>query len=82
MTSDAPRIPGVDGVCGALTGPHTPRTRLFHSGWWCDLHTPAAQAGRDETPPGPGWPIHRQPPPDTESEAAAPTSTTEHKERQ
>lgn len=30
--------------------------RLYPCGWRCDRHTPAAMAGRPETPPGPGWP--------------------------
>lgn len=40
--------------------------RLYASGWWCERHTPNRQAGRAEAnpPPGPGWPIHRQPPPE------------------
>ncbi|MET8818508.1 hypothetical protein [Streptomyces rochei] len=53
--------------------------RLYTSGWWCALHTPAAQQGRPEAPPGTGWPIHRQPPHGTDPEAAAPTST-EHRQ--
>ncbi|MFE6379204.1 hypothetical protein [Streptomyces roseolus] len=32
------------------------RARLYRTGWCCDRHTPAAQAGRPEPPPGPGWP--------------------------
>lgn len=78
---DGPRIPGVDGVCGHMTGPHTRNARLYPCGWLCALHTPNALANRPEPPPGPGWPIHRQPPPDDPStEAAAPTSTTEHED--
>jgi hypothetical protein len=77
---DGPRIPGVDGVCGVLTRPHTPGTRLYPCGWRCALHTPNAAAGRPESPPGPGWPIHRQPPAaGTDTEAAAPTGT-EHEQ--
>lgn len=68
-------------TCTWLSPPHAiTYARLYASGWWCDHHTPSWQAGRPEPPPGPGWPIHRQPPPDTPStEAAAPTST-EHEQ--
>lgn len=57
--------------------------RLYPSGWWCTRHNPNAQAGRPDPPPGPGWPIHRQPPPNpapTSTEVAVPTGTTEHQE--
>ncbi|MFJ4907699.1 hypothetical protein ACIQCR_24710 [Streptomyces sp. NPDC093249] len=38
-------------------GPHgLAHARLYVTGWRCDLHTPAALAGRPEAPPGPGWP--------------------------
>ena len=53
--------------------------RLYPSGWWCDRHTPNRQAGRPEPPPGPGWPIHRQPPHGTDPEGADPTGT-EHEQ--
>ncbi|MET9099994.1 hypothetical protein [Streptomyces antibioticus] len=54
--------------------------RLYPSGWWCDRHTPNIRAGRTEPypPPGPGWPIHRQPPPDTPPTEAV--TSTEHEE--
>ncbi|MCM8548950.1 hypothetical protein [Streptomyces sp. STCH 565 A] len=61
-------------------GPHAlTYARLYPSGWWCALHTPAARKGRPESPPGPGWPIHRRPPHGTDPEAADPTST-EHRQ--
>lgn len=45
--------------------PHALRyARLYPSGWWCERHTPNAQRGLPEAPPGPGWPIHRNPPAD------------------
>lgn len=60
--------------CG-LVGRHgLKRARLYVSGWCCDLHTPAALAGRPESPPGPGWPIHRIPGPDAEP----PTEQEQH----
>jgi hypothetical protein len=61
--------------CEALSLPHAiTYARLYVCGWRCARHTPNAMAGRPEPPPGPGWPIHRQPPPDS-TEVAAPTST-------
>ncbi|MGW4300382.1 hypothetical protein ACWEHT_11455 [Streptomyces sp. NPDC004646] len=53
--------------------------RLYVTGWRCATHTPAAERGQPETPPGPGWPIHRQPPPDTPTDPD-PTDSTEHEE--
>ncbi|MEU9400594.1 hypothetical protein [Streptomyces sp. NPDC048242] len=50
------------------------------TGWRCAAHTPAAERGLPETPPGPGWPIHRQLPPDTPTTDADPTVSTEHEE--
>ncbi|MFD9124916.1 hypothetical protein [Kitasatospora sp. NPDC059571] len=35
-------------LCGA-------RARLYPAGWRCPRHTPAAQAGRPEPEPGPGY---------------------------
>lgn len=57
-------------------------SRLYPSGWWCAHHTPNRQAGRPEPPPGPGWPAHRQPPPDDPSttDTAAPADATAHEE--
>ncbi|MGW2985429.1 hypothetical protein [Streptomyces goshikiensis] len=44
-------------VCEALAVRHgAGPARLYPCGWRCSLHTPAAMAGRPETPPGPGWP--------------------------
>ncbi|MEU2181506.1 hypothetical protein [Streptomyces thermolilacinus] len=46
--------------------------RLYVTGWRCDRHTPAALAGRPETPPGPGWPPGAylyQPTPDPEEQS-------------
>ncbi|MFJ6905577.1 hypothetical protein [Streptomyces griseoluteus] len=52
--------------CESLTFPHAHTyARLYLNGWRCARHTPAAQQGKPETPPGPGWPIHREPPPET-----------------
>ncbi|WP_073946488.1 hypothetical protein [Streptomyces kebangsaanensis] len=60
--------------CTWPTAPHAlTYARLYPSGWWCAKHTPNAQQGKPEAPPGPGWPIHRQPPPGTTPEDAAPT---------
>ncbi|MET9815285.1 hypothetical protein [Streptomyces sp. NPDC006355] len=75
MTTDDRRIPGVSGVCGIRADEHAPGSRLYPCGWRCALHTPNALAGKPEAPPGPGWPIHRQPPPGTELEVADPTGT-------
>ncbi|MFJ1650053.1 hypothetical protein ACIOC2_01295 [Streptomyces sp. NPDC088337] len=80
MRDGAPQIPGVDGVCGHRTGPHTPGTRLYPCGYRCALHTPNALAGRPEAPPGPGWPVHRQPPPGLTPEDAAPTGAEHEQE--
>ncbi|MFF7901216.1 hypothetical protein ACFZCV_20825 [Streptomyces sp. NPDC007920] len=74
------RRPGVDGACGHVTGPHAPDTRLYPCGWRCALHTPNALAGRPEAPPGPGWPVHRQPPPGLTPEDAAPTGAEHEQE--
>ncbi|MFC8276282.1 hypothetical protein ACFUJR_27875 [Streptomyces sp. NPDC057271] len=50
-------------------GPHgLQRARLYPCGWCCDRHTPAARAGRPESPPGPGWPIHRPPEPEPDTD--------------
>ncbi|TLQ45789.1 hypothetical protein FEF34_24825 [Streptomyces marianii] len=47
--------------CSSLGLPHgLMRARPYVLGWRCELHTPAAEKGRPESPPGPGWPIHRQ----------------------
>lgn len=64
--------------CDSLGLPHAlptthPYTRPYVCGWRCARHTPSAERGLPEAPPGPGWPIHRQPPPD--AEAAASTRT-------
>lgn len=43
--------------CGSLAQPHGTRyARRYLTGWRCNLHTPAAEAGKPEPPPGPGWP--------------------------
>jgi hypothetical protein len=40
--------------CDAV-GEHAPGpTRPYPCGWRCAAHTPAAEAGRQEAPPGPG----------------------------
>ncbi|OYP17020.1 hypothetical protein CFC35_23005 [Streptomyces sp. FBKL.4005] len=80
MSADDRRIPGAAGLCGIRAAEHAPGSRLYPCGWRCALHTPNALAGRPETPPGPGWPIHRQPPPDTAPRAADPTGPAEHEE--
>ncbi|MET7475111.1 hypothetical protein ABZT17_12225 [Streptomyces sp. NPDC005648] len=68
--------------CTSLGLPHAlTYARLYPSGWWCARHTPNALAGRPEPPPGPGWPIHRQPPPDANPpEAAAPPAPSTDKD--
>ncbi|WP_237408123.1 hypothetical protein [Streptomyces sp. M2CJ-2] len=69
------------GACTAMAPPHAlAYARLYPSGWWCARHTPATQAGKPEAPPGPGWPIHRQPPHGTDPEAADPTGTQHEQE--
>ncbi|WP_043729504.1 hypothetical protein [Streptomyces zinciresistens] len=58
-------------VCTWLTPPHAlTRSRLYASGWWCELHSPRRQRGLPDLPPSPGWPSRRQPPPDTTAPAA------------
>ncbi|MER6531190.1 hypothetical protein [Streptomyces sp. NPDC001508] len=74
MTTDD-RRPGAEGLCGIPGTDHAPGSRLYPCGWRCALHTPNALAGRPETPPGPGWPIYRQPPTDTADEASGMTGT-------
>lgn len=64
--------------CTAQYFPHGLRyARPYVTGWRCDRHTPAAEAGRPESPPGPGWPagalIHQQ---HTAAEAAPDEGTT------
>lgn len=44
--------------------------RPFHNGPRCPLHTPAALAGRPETPEGPGWPAHAWTTPTSQAAAA------------
>lgn len=45
---------GAARACDAA-GPHTPGpVRPYPAGWRCPAHTPAAQAGRPEPPPGRG----------------------------
>jgi hypothetical protein len=64
------------GACDSLAVPHAlTYARLYPCGWRCALHTPNALAGKPEAPPGPGWPIHRQPPPHIALEVADPTGT-------
>lgn len=70
--------------CEALaTGHAYEYARLYLVGWRCPRHTPAAEAGRPETPPGPGWPIHRDPnaPPWTPAPppAASPAGPNPHR---
>ncbi|REE62164.1 hypothetical protein BX257_4777 [Streptomyces sp. 3212.3] len=51
--------------CESLAFPHELNyARLYVTGWRCANHTPAAENGRPEAPPGPGWPIYRTPSPD------------------
>ncbi|GFH36587.1 hypothetical protein SCWH03_28180 [Streptomyces pacificus] len=57
------RPEGTDGaLCGHWIGAERRHchsvdvVRPYLSGLRCPLHTPAALAGRPETPPGPGWP--------------------------
>lgn len=43
--------------CGSLGLPHGLRyARFYPCGWRCERHTPSAERGRPEPPPGPGWP--------------------------
>ncbi|MFB7597216.1 hypothetical protein [Streptomyces sp. NPDC056160] len=78
MSTDE-RRPGAAGLCGVRAAEHAPGSRLYPCGYRCALHTPNAMSGRPEPPPGPGWPVHRQPPPEPESDPAAPTGT-EHEQ--
>jgi hypothetical protein len=81
VTADVERRPGVDGVCGIPGSEHAPDTRLYPCGWRCTLHSPNALVDRPEPPPGPGWPIHRQPSPGTDPEAADPTGGQHHQDK-
>lgn len=38
----------------------TDGVRRYIPGHRCPVHTPNALRGLPETPPGPGWPVHRQ----------------------
>ncbi|WPP29997.1 hypothetical protein [Streptomyces sp. CL7] len=68
-------------ACESLALPHAlTYARLYLTGWRCAAHTPAAEKGQPETPPGPGWPIHRQPPHGTDPEAADPTGAEHDKD--
>ena len=61
-------------ACESLAFPHAlTYSRQYLNGWRCANHTPAAEKDQPETPPGPGWPIHRQPQPGTTPEDADPT---------
>ncbi|TFE42479.1 hypothetical protein E3E14_25175 [Streptomyces sp. ICN441] len=47
-------------ACESLGLPHgLIRARLYVIGWRCARHTPAAERGKPEALPGPGWPVHR-----------------------
>ncbi|MDT6983703.1 hypothetical protein ACFSUJ_12015 [Streptomyces lusitanus] len=75
MTRRRPR------ACESLALPHAlTYARLYLNGWRCARHTPAAEKGQPETPPGPGWPIHRQSPHGTDPEAADPTGAETDKD--
>ncbi|WP_224275773.1 hypothetical protein [Streptomyces sp. LS1784] len=41
--------------CGSGPGPCGSAARLYPAGWRCTAHTPAAEAGRPEPQPGPGY---------------------------
>ncbi|MFI2747942.1 hypothetical protein [Kitasatospora sp. NPDC018623] len=41
--------------CGAGRTPCGRRARLYPVGWRCPAHTPAAEHGRPEPEPGPGY---------------------------
>ncbi|MEU7044974.1 hypothetical protein AB0A77_28500 [Streptomyces varsoviensis] len=49
--------------CGAWLGAKrrycraTETVRPYRTGLRCPAHTPAAEHGRPEPPPGPGWPV-------------------------
>ena len=67
-------------ACESVALPHgLTYARFYISGWRCNRHTPAAEKGRPEPPPGPGWPIHRQSASDT-PEAPAPTGADHEQE--
>ncbi|MFD5081891.1 hypothetical protein ACFWOG_04515 [Kitasatospora sp. NPDC058406] len=53
--------------CGAGTGPCGADGRLYPCGWRCPTHTPAAQAGRPEPEPGPGYTPQALPTPQSAS---------------
>ena len=52
--------------CGHWIGPERRHckevdgVRLYIPGRRCPAHTPNALRGLPETPPGPGWPAHRE----------------------
>lgn len=65
-------------ACESLAQPHAlTYARLYVTGWRCARHTPAAEKGQPETPPGPGWPIHRAPRP-TDATTDHPENSRDH----
>ncbi|MEU0522734.1 hypothetical protein [Streptomyces niveus] len=55
--------------CGSIGLPHGLRyARPYPCGWRCEKHTPAAEQGKPEPPPGPGWPAgsYLNPPSDSQ----------------
>ncbi|MEV0441856.1 hypothetical protein AB0I84_06095 [Streptomyces spectabilis] len=54
--------------------------RPYLTGLRCARHTPAALNGRPESPPGPGWPLHREPPDAEAADAAAVPDGSERRE--
>ncbi|WP_435218345.1 hypothetical protein [Streptomyces sp. bgisy034] len=59
--------------CTGLTPPHSlTYSRFYINGWWCYRHSPRKVRGLPDLEPGPGWPIHRQPPPGATPQGTAP----------
>ncbi|MEU9661878.1 hypothetical protein [Streptomyces chartreusis] len=65
-------------ACTGLTPPHSlTYSRFYVNGWWCDRHSLRTLRGLPALEPGPGWPIHLKPPPDTSEPAAPPAASTD-----
>lgn len=56
--------------CSVPAPPHDGPARLYPCGWRCVRHTPAAQAGRPEPVPGPGYTPQATPTPLGDSRVA------------
>lgn len=68
--SDDRYAPGREGLCGHITGPHAPGSRLYPCGWRCALHSPLALRGITEDAPGSGIPAPPPPRPTTDQASA------------